>query len=532
MIEHNPPRTAKSPLLIFISTTIWTGLVFLIIWPWIHQIDHGDRFFSILAHINAGIWWFVLLWALHHLSYQVTALFRKTNKTAAKIPTGNKNNPGVAIFYLTCDDFNAACCASCLEQDYQPARLYVCDDSRREESKKEVDLFCSEKPGSILIRREYRIGFKAGNINNAIHSIETKADWVLLVDADQTLPKGYLSNLIRHLPENTDSIAFVQGAQQATESPDNSFFQQALAPEVLFFYSRDLSARPKYGFIPLLGHGALIKRSAWKQIDGIPELVSEDFGFAMQCLNEGLRGHYLECVESEETYPYDFGGFLLRVRKFSGGTAELFRHELIPFLRGKGSFPEKWDMVFMLSWYVLMPLLVINGFLGAYVVHTLWSGSTSYLHPSLPYLYFWLFLASISLLISSTGNLTKAAKFYFWSAAIYAASLPLASLSFLVGLFRKPQFKRTPKNAERTATKIVDSILMIVLGVSAIFCSYIWISPFSPILAGQGVAYLCFPLYNLLNSRNFGGTFARFVIYIPGIAMIFALYAMWQWGRY
>ena len=531
MIQNNPPHTLKSPLLIFVSTFAWVGLVFLIIWPWIYQIDKGNCFFSILAHVNASIWWIVLLWALHHLSYQVTALFNKTNETNIKNST-NKNNPSVVIFYLTCDDFSTECCASCFEQDYQTAKLYICDDSTKEESKQKVDFFYSQHPESTLIRREERIGFKAGNINNAIRSLKTEVDWVLLVDADQTLPKNYLSNLIRYLPENTNTIAFVQGAHKATEPPDNSFFQQAFAPEVAFFYSRDLSARPKYGFIPLLGHGAIINRTAWGQVGGIPEVVSEDFGFAMQCLSKGLRGHYIEFVESEEAYPYDFGGFLLRIQKFAGGTAELVRHNLIPFLKGKGTVPEKWDMVLMLSWYILMPLLVINGFLGAYVVHTLWSGSMPYLHPFLPYLYIWMFLASISLSISSTRSLSKTVKFYFWSAAIYTASLPLASISFLAGLFRSPQFNRTPKNAERTTTKVIDSVFMMVLGVSALFCSYIWISPFSPILAGQGVAYFCFPLYNLLNSKALWGKFARFAIYIPGLAMIFALYAMWQWGRY
>ena len=252
----------------------------------------------------------------------------------------------------------------------------------------------------------------------------------------------------------------------------------------------------------------------------------------MESINKGLRGQYLEFVESEEVYPYDFGGFLLRLRKFSGGTAELIRHELFHFLTGKGSFPEKWDMLFMLIWYMLMPLLVINGFLGSYVVHKLWTENISYLHPALPYLYLWMFSASISLSISSTRSLAKAAKFYFWSAAIYTASLPLASASFLKGLFIKPQFKRTPKNTERTATKIPESILLVILGALAIFCSYIWLSPFSPILAGQGISYLCFPLYDLLNSNSLGGKLARFVIYIPGLAMIFALYVMWQWGRY
>ncbi|MCX6081627.1 MAG: glycosyltransferase [Chloroflexi bacterium] len=527
MTSSQPASGSKNILLIFISLSVWIGLAFLIVWPWIHQIDQQNLYFSIVAHINAGIWWIVLLWALHHLSYQVAALFKKKEQHETPII---KRRPTVAILYLTCDDFNASCCESCLSQDYRPAEFYICDDSAKKQFKDEIDQFCSKHTKGILRRRENRIGYKAGNINNAIN--KTDADWILLIDADQTLPKSYLSDLIRYLPDQPDSIAFVQGAHTTADLPQNSQFQQALSPEVDFFYSRDLSARSKYGFIPLLGHGALLNKSAWLRVGGIPEVVSEDFAFAMQSINNGLRGQYLEFVTSTEVYPLDFGGFLLRLRKFSGGTAELIHHELFHFLVGKGSFPEKWDMLFMLIWYLLMPLLVINGFLGSYVVHELWVDNISYLHPVLPYLYLWMFSASISLSVSSTHSFTKAAKFYFWSAAIYSASLPLASLSFLSGLFRKPQFKRTPKNAERTEMKILDSVIMVILGIAAIFCSYIWLSPFSPILAGQGVAYLCFPLYNQLNLNSPSGKIARFIIYIPGLAMIFALYAMWQWGRY
>ena len=527
MTTARPSATSKSVALIALSLLFWIGLVVAILGPWVRQIDLQDMAFSILAHINAGVWWIILLWALHHLSYQIVALFQKNNPQNITI---SRKHPTVAVLYLTCDDFNANCAASCLNQTYKPLQFYICDDSAQEKSRLEIDRFCAQYPKAILVRRENRVGFKAGNINHAIRNIN--AEWILLVDADQTLPENYLSDLILHVPENAGSLAFIQAAHKTADLPANSLFQQALSSEVEFFYSRDLSARTKFGFVPLLGHGVLVNKTVLEAVGGIPELVSEDFAFAIRCLNKGYRGQYLEFVGSEEVYPFDFGGFLLRLRKFSGGTAELFRHELIHLLAGKGYFTEKWDMLLMLIWYILMPLLVVNGFLGSFVVHRLWSGNISYLHPALPYLYLWMFAASISLIVSSTRSLSKAVRFYFWSTAIYTASLPLASLSFLAGLLIKPIFKRTPKNAEDTKLHFVDSILMVLLGLLALFCSYIWLSPFSPILAGQGVAYLCFPLYNYLNSNSAWGKFARLVVVIPGLLMIFALYAMWQWGRF
>ncbi len=525
-MKNGKQKLRKSPVLILISLTTWICLVRLIIWPWIHQIDKADLEFSVLAHINAGIWWIVILWALHHLCYQIFSLFQNKSEIYNKIV----KKPSVAIFFLTCNDFNKNSCESCLKQDYDNYQVYICDDSTSEKYIHEIDRFCKQHMKCHLIRRTHHQGYKAGNINFAMRKLDI--EWALLVDADQVLPKGYLASLVNQIPADQTSIAFLQGAHITSPDSENSIFQTALSPEVDFFYSRDLSARSAFGFIPLLGHGALVNKTVWARIGEIPEVVSEDFAFAMRCANNGFAGRYVEHVQSYETYPFDFGGFLIRLRKFSSGTAELIRNELIRFLRGKGAFTEKWDMLLMLIWYMLMPLLVLNGFLGGYVVHRLWTENLSYLHPILPYLYIWMFMVTLSLSISSTKNAGQAIKFYFWSSAIYLASLPLASVSFIIGFFKPPRFDRTPKNAEGTPTKIWDAIPMILLGVLAIYYSFQWLSPFSPVLGGQGLAYICFPLYSKLNSQSALGTFARGLIYFPGILMILALYSMWMWGRY
>jgi len=520
-------KGTKSPLLILLTVSAWTGLALLVLWPWIHQIDQSNLQFSLLAHINVTIWWIVLLWSLHHLSYQVFSLFKTTKQL--QLQSGTGKTPAVAVLYLSCNDFTESSCESCLQQDYGNFELFICDDSTQAKYIAEIDQFCMKHEKCQLIRRDHHKGFKAGNINHAV--IDLDVEWFLLIDADQFLPRDYLTKLVRHIPEGQEHVAFLQAAHKTSQKLETSAFQKALSSEVEFFYSRDLSVRQNYGFVPLLGHGTLIRRSAWKKSGGIPEIVSEDFAFAMRCSTLGMTGQYVEQVESYEIYPYDFGGFLIRLKKFAGGTAELIRKGLFPFLNGEGSFPEKWDMVLMLIWYILMPLLVLNGFLSAYIVNKLWRESLPFLQPILPYLYIWMFLVTASLSVSTTGNWGQAMRFLFWSTAIYTATMPLASMAFVKSLFIKPKFNRTPKNSERTTLRVVDALFMMLLGTGALYCSYIWLSPFSPVLAGQGVAYFCFPLYNQLNSKSALGDLARFIIYIPGALIIFALYTMWVWGR-
>lgn len=524
----------KKPHVILCSVIVWGVLVIGVIWPWIHQLDRLDYAFSILAHVSAAIWWSVLLWALHHLAFQLAALFSK--KTVK--PRTSSRLPAIAVLYTTCDDFNPVCCQSCLDQDYENYRVLICDDSKLPKYKSMVRNFCAEHPSRCsLITRSGNQGFKAGNLNHAIENY-AKEDWILLVDADQLLFSDYLSQFVARLPDENSNVAFVQAAHEAIAKAEHSFreesspFQISLSPGVSLYYFRDLVTRESFGFVPLLGHGAMIRRSAWETLGKFPEIVSEDFAFALRAANNRLQGIYLEDVVSYEAFPYDFGGFMIRLKKFAGGTVELLRREVIAFLSGPAQVVEKWDLFMMVFWYVLMPLVVFNGFLGAYVCHRLWIEGLPYLHPVLPYLYSWMLLSILVLNISVTQGGAMAFRFYFWSTAIYTTAMPLAGLSFVKHLFSQPTFVRTPKNREEARLSVVESSFMVVLGSAAMICALAWISPFSPLLAGQGIAYLSYPLYGKLCSDSLLGRFSRMLVNVPGILMLFALYAMWKWGRF
>lgn len=525
----------KNPFLIICPIVIWGILVFVVLWPWIHQIDKRDPSLSAWAHVSAFIWWLVLLWGLHHLFFQVGALFKKKRSPSRT----NSKTPLIAVLYATCDDFDRACCFSCLEQDYKSFRLFICDDSEKPEIQKQIDNFTREhsKRGTQskceVLRRGTKRGFKAGNLNDAIQKIPA-ADWILLIDADQILPRSYISDLVARLPQHADTnVAFLQAAHYANaQSGKSSYFQLYLSPEVSLYYVRDLSLRNSCGFVPLLGHGAMISMSAWSKVEGFPEVVSEDFAFAVRVANKGLRGEYVENVVSKESFPYDFGGFTTRLKKFAAGTAELWRHELMRFLIGKAHPVEKWDFLMMLLWYVLMPLVTINGFLGAYVCHRLWVADLPYLHPMLPYLYSWMIIGIFTLHLSIAKDAAAALRFYFWSTAVYTSAMPVASWSFLKHFFVKPEFERTPKNREEKRVKGIESVIMVALGFAALTCSVIWYSPFTPVLLGQGLAYGLFPIFAHLCKVSPVGAVARKLVYLPGLSMITALYTMWMFGLY
>jgi len=439
--------------------------------------------------------------------------------------------PTIAILYMTCDDFDEEACLSCLNQDYDHVKLYICDDSRSSLFIERIQRFVEAYPSCERIVRRDRKGFKAGNINHALrHHVRT--EWFLLVDADQRLPGNFVSLLRAVIPSNgRDAPLFIQGAHSAFPAKDCTAFQSALGPEVELFYQRDLVLRERFGFVPLLGHGALIQRKACLDLGGFPEVVSEDFAFALRAARVGKRGTYVPHVESWEAYPHDLGAFLTRLNKFSGGSAELIRKELGPFFLSPVSWVEKWDFTMAMAWYVLMPCLLVNGFLSAYVVHILWRGELNYLHPWLPYLYTWLLIALVGLCVSVTRTGKQAVRFFFWSTAVYTAALPVCSWAFTKHLFLSPKFERTPKGREPTTVRFHELVLAGCFGVLALALAMSWWSPFSPILLGQGVAFLSLGLYMRLSSMSSLGRLARLLVYLPGFLYLTGLYAVWAWAK-
>lgn len=527
MMMPSGPKLVKRCTIAAVSGGAWFALATLVCLSWPGRLDLSAD--SILLVLSASIWWAVLLWAMHHLAFQLSGLFHK-QENDHRIA---ESTPAVAVLYATRDDFSVVSCESCLAQNYTNFRVLVLDDSRSSKYQQIVEEFCTRHDASKCERvtRPSSQGFKAGNLNYSLEHMVWE-DWVLLVDADQILPPEYLSSLISRLPYQSPDIAFVQTANTELIHSGSSHFQRALSPAIRFYFLRDLRVRAEFGFVPLLGHSAMIRTSAWRLIGKFPELVSEDYAFAMRSASANQRGIFLDNPVGIEATPYDFGGFMLRIRKYASGTAQLFRREVGPFLLGSARTVEKWDVLMQLGSYWLMPLVVLNGFLSAHILHALSMKGMPYHSPILPFIYASMIFGFLCLHVATARKIWDVLRFYFWSTAIYTAAMPLAGLSFLWYLLSgKPSFNVTPKNGEQQKLSVGNSAFMTALGLAAVVAAVRWWSPFSPVLASQGIAYLSYPLYGKLCSRSVFGSLSRALIYVPGLLMLLALYTMWAWTR-
>jgi glycosyltransferase involved in cell wall biosynthesis len=521
-------KAGKSPLVILFVLLIYVVLVYIVIKFWTYSIRIDNALITYLALISAIIWWGILLWALHHTAYQLISLFNTNNK---KENSEIYKRVAIAIVYPTYNDLDEEALKSCLNQNFKDFHVYICDDSTSKKYRDRIDEIERKYSNCTISRRndDDRKGFKAGNLNYAIRNKITQ-EWICLVDSDQFLESDYLSNISKTIPKNHSDIAYLQAKNEPRTITDMSDFQTVMKDEISLYYNRDLYNRNKYGFVPLLGHGALINRNIFTELNGFPEVVSEDFAYALVAASKGYKNYYVKNVISYESYPYDFGAFVTRLSKFSGASAELIRKIIPNFLFSKNvSFTEKWDFTVMLFWYILMPLIVVNGFISAYVTHYFWINKIPYIHPILPYIYTYMLLTLIVIIISSQKNNIKTSlKFYFWTSAIYSSTLPISGFYFLKGLFVKPIFTVTPKEKKTNGINKVLIFLVVILGVAGIIFSLIYWSPFSWFLLGHSVSYILFPLFiNLNEDKLLCRLTKRVLIYLPGILMIISLIALW-----
>jgi cellulose synthase/poly-beta-1,6-N-acetylglucosamine synthase-like glycosyltransferase len=526
--------------------------------PWLENRRSLGYDVFLLSLVSAALWLVVLWWALHHLTFQLAAL---CPRTIAPPPPAADRPPRFMVLYLTCDDFIPECCLSCVKQDY-PAdsfQLAVCDDSETAVYRTEVDRFCAAHGNVILLRRNHCSGHKAGNLNHAFAAVaEGKCDWVVIVDADQMLPSSYLRELAPFVTAAPAEVAFVQAGRdllpsRASASAERSSpasappgagvagrqdgplpctpFQTALQMEIRLFSERDMDWRREFGFLPFLGHGGAIREEAWKKVGGFPAVVSEDYAFTMAAREQGYWGERVEQVRSWDGYPRDFDAFVVRISKFAGGAAELFRKSFPCFLRSQATLVEKVDAFWLLATYFLMPLSLINLLLSTYLCHIFWSEGLVVLPPLLAYLFLGMLLFSFPVLISVNPVVVHGLRHWFWAFAVYGAVMPIAAAHFLRNLFRAPPFRRTPKGVTSTPALRLASILTSAAGLAGLWLAWRWWSPFSPVLLASALAQACFPLYRWLHEDpSWRGRLSRTLVYGPGVLFIWGLLGMWFWA--
>jgi cellulose synthase/poly-beta-1,6-N-acetylglucosamine synthase-like glycosyltransferase len=319
----------------------------------------NSRLMSLLNIANSSVeYWALLffvifteiawLYAFYNVGVIIFAAIYRTRHSEKYQINADLNgiSPAIALLYTTCNDFCMRSVLSCVEQDYSNYTVYILDDSSDSEYKKQVDDFAGLYPDLVkVVRRPDRTGFKAGNINNGLSRVATDEPFFAIADADEILPKDFLTRTVKRILAN-DRCGFVQANHKSNPDAPSSL-ASSLGPGIDAHWKWYHPLRNRYGFVMLLGHGALLRRKAWEDIGGFPEIVSEDLAFALRIREHGWRGHFAEDIVCYEDFPETIRAFRIRHMKWTRGTCEFLWKEMKgTILSRKISWVEKLDVIF------------------------------------------------------------------------------------------------------------------------------------------------------------------------------------------
>lgn len=530
----------RSPLMFLLIFTAWIAAL---IW-------FGPRLIESLGAAQGPVSLFALmyfvvfvciawLYGIYNLSVVFFAIVYRFHKPPAERMVIAKTP--VAVLYTTCNDFIESSALSCAKLDYPDFKVYILDDSTETKTQKRIDRFANRFDHVSVIRRTDRVGFKAGNLNHALQNV-VKEPLFVIADSDEILPRDFLNKLVPRI--NADpKCGFIQANHRCVQKGTRLQRDMYRGVDVHWKWYQPL--RNRYGFVMFLGHGALLRRRCWHEVDGFPEVVSEDLAYAIAIRERGYYGTFASDVTCLEEFPESVRSFRVRHVKWTRGTCE-FLHRFGPDLIRSPRIPwtEKLDILFptvnlpitlFFFVFMMMAAIVLPLTIGERSVLTLesWLGPVEIpvvlMPPKMNILYSWDFYlitlcAMISPILCFVLEMWKTPlrllRFLAHSTALYAALAPLSTIGVLGYAFtRRARFLVTgdKKDGQQSggfwSDTHPDSVIVrrFELVAAIVFATAAVVS-FQIALLGIATGYA---LISIMHIRDWGRIGLQTMVWIP-----------------
>lgn len=296
---------------------------------------HLDGFLAALCALFIAYFW------LNGTKDVVYALgYHFLPKLRSKMPERGMGRGGdVVLIYCTCNDFDPHSLEESMKQTV-PCRTVILDDSSKSEYWEEINQFEESHPGVKVCRRADRKGFKAGNMNNYLATAEY--DYFVILDSDEIIPPDFVSRCLDYFAAEPDT-GIVQGNHIA--SRNRTPFMRMFSPGVDSHWPAYQAIKDRYGFLSLLGHGAMVSRDCYKAAGGFPPVVAEDLCFTIKARNAGYFAKFARDVICQEEYPVDYLAFRKRHAKWTQGNMEFIANYTLAIIKSPMRWFEKLDIV-------------------------------------------------------------------------------------------------------------------------------------------------------------------------------------------
>lgn len=440
----------RSPSLYICILLVWMLLLLLTFRPLLVAVEkaevHGWLIGSLVATSTVLVACFWLNGTKDIVYPIYSRLFRKSMtyippKAAWPRRYGVQSRPSVAMVYCTYNDFNPESLYASMQQDYSWCKTVILDDSTKPEYMLQIDAFAAQHNLQV-VRRKDRVGFKAGNLNNYLHTADY--DYFVILDSDEIIPRNFVTRALDYFADDK-TVGVVQATHIATRNRNR--FMRLFAPGVDSFWPIYLPLKQRCGFLSLMGHGAMVSKDCYIAAGGFPHVVAEDLCFSIEAWCNGYRVTFAADIVCEEEYPVNYLAFKKRHSKWTQGNMEFIKQYTWRILSAPMAWFEKLDII--LSTYNL-PLTAIFALYITINVVVLPLLKYYFVYPS------WLIIPTVAFLLAPMLNdilfyrrslsIPRLIWYLAHSSFLYGSMLFISLTSSLKSLFGSSVFLVTPKD--------------------------------------------------------------------------------------
>lgn len=350
--NNEPPKTCDIKNEINWSQKIFLPGVILgtlyILWRICFSIDYHSSYYNIIAAM------LLLFTELYSFLMFLSFSFITKQKPAYSQCTATKDNtyyPTVDIFICTYNeglDILTDTFEGCKNLNYPKKEIYVLDDGKR----KEVEKTALEL-GFKYISRENNIGYKAGNINNALK--HSKGDLIAIFDADHIPVSTFLNELVDYFID--EKVAVVQTPQHfynLDPAQKNLKMYSFLSNEQDLFFRVIEPGMNCLNSTLIAGTNFVIRRQFLEEIGGLPqESITEDMALGIILEGKGLKVHFHDKPLAIGLAPENFKEYIIQRCRWAKGTFQIFLSKHIQKELKNMPFTQKMPYYAGLMYYML-----------------------------------------------------------------------------------------------------------------------------------------------------------------------------------
>lgn len=339
---------SKSPRLYFLILFLWVCLIGATILPLLQEINHSEQHgLAVAALVTTSTLFIGYFWLNGTKDLAYTLYYHLSRKKLHLVPESNawqKRHGRVAsahvvMIYCACNDFAPESLEKSMVQDYPNKEVVILDDSTKPEHMSRIDAF-AKKHNIQVVRREGRVGFKAGNLNNFLQNAEY--DFFVILDSDEIVPEDFITRCLDYFADDS-SVGIVQANHMATRNRNT--FMRLFSIGVDSHWPTYQVVKHRHGFLSLLGHGAMVSRECYQAAGGFPHLVAEDLCFSIEARNKGYFVAFAPDILCEEEYPVNYLAFKKRHSKWTQGNMEFIKRYTKRIAASQMTWFEKLDII-------------------------------------------------------------------------------------------------------------------------------------------------------------------------------------------